>query len=100
MTDLLVQYEADKGSLRRFYFIDYSPERTERLKVFSKDYQQQLSAVNFESLSAGSRVDYILLRRDLQEELRKLDEESTQYKQLTNWFPLADKIYQAEKERR
>lgn len=100
MTDLLVQYEADKGSLRRFYFIDYSPERTERLKVFSKDYQQQLSAVNFESLSAGSRVDYILLRRDLQEELRKLEEESTQYKQLTNWFPLADKIYQAEKERR
>ena len=47
MTDLLVQYEADKGSLRRFYFIDYSPERTERLKVFSKDYQQQLSAINF-----------------------------------------------------
>jgi uncharacterized protein (DUF885 family) len=100
MTDLLVQYEADKGSLRRFYFIDHSPERTERLKVFSKDYQQQLSAINFESLSAGSRVDYVLLRRDLQEELRKLDEESTQYKQLTNWFPLADKIYEAEKERR
>lgn len=100
MTDLLVQYEADKGSLYRFYFIDNSPERRERLKVFSKDYQQQLSAINFEKLSAGSRVDYVLLRRDLQEQLRKLNEETTQYEQLTSWFPLADKIYQAEKERR
>jgi uncharacterized protein (DUF885 family) len=100
MTDLLVHYEADKGSLNRFYVIDDSPERRERLKVFSKDYQQQLSAINFETLSAGSRVDYVLLRRDLQEQLRKLDEESTEYGQLSSWFPLADKIYQAEKARR
>lgn len=100
MTDLLIQYEADKGSLNRFYFIDHSPERTERRRIFSRDYQQQLAAVNFESLSAGSRADYVLLRRDLQEELRKLDEESIQYKQLVSWFPMADKIYQSEKERR
>jgi uncharacterized protein (DUF885 family) len=100
MTELLVHYEADKGSLNRFYVIDESPERRERLKVFNKDYQQQLSAINFETLSAGSRVDYVLLRRDLQEKLRVLDEETTQYGQLKNWFPLADKIYEAEKLRR
>ncbi|SFD56477.1 Uncharacterized conserved protein, DUF885 familyt [Chitinophaga sp. CF118] len=100
MTDLLIHYEADKGSLNRFYSIDNSPEKRERLKVFNKDYLQQLSAVNFDALSAGARVDYVLLRRDLQEQLRTLDEETVQYGQLTTWFPLSDKIYASEKERR
>ncbi|SEW37496.1 Uncharacterized conserved protein, DUF885 familyt [Chitinophaga sp. YR573] len=100
MTDLLIHYEADKGSLNRFYTIDVSPERRERLKTFNKDYLQQLSAVNFEGLDAGARVDYVLLRRDLQEQLRVLDEETTEYNQLAPWFPLSDKIYLSEKERR
>jgi uncharacterized protein (DUF885 family) len=100
MTDLLVHYEADKGSLNRFYVIDNSPERRERLKTFNKDYLQQLAAVNFDALPAGARVDYVLLRRDLQEQLRVLDEETTEYNQLAPWFPLSDKIYLSEKERR
>ncbi|GAA3934954.1 DUF885 family protein [Chitinophaga oryziterrae] len=100
MTDLLVHYEADKGSLNRFYTIDNSPERRERLKTFNKDYLQQLAAVNFDALPAGARVDYVLLRRDLQEQLRVLDEETKEYNQLAPWFPLSDKIYLSEKERR
>jgi len=100
MTDLLVHYEADKGSLNRFYTIDNSPERRERLKTFSKDYLQQLAAVNFDALPTGARVDYVLLKRDLQEQLRVLDEETTEYDQLAPWFPLSDKIYLSEKERR
>jgi uncharacterized protein (DUF885 family) len=100
MTDLLVHYEADKGSLNRFYVIDNSPERRERLKVFDKDYLQQLAAINFDALPTGSRVDYVLLHRDLQEQLRVLDEETTEYNQLAAWFPLSDKIYLSEKERR
>jgi uncharacterized protein (DUF885 family) len=100
MTDLLIHYEADKGSLNRFYTIDNSPERRERLKTFDKDYLQQLAAVNFDGLPTGARVDYVLLRRDLQEQLRVLDEETTEYNQLASWFPLSDKIYLSEKERR
>jgi uncharacterized protein (DUF885 family) len=100
MTDLLIHYEADKGSLNRFYTIDDSPERRERLKVFNKDYLQQLAAVNFDVLPTGARVDYVLLRRDLQEQLRLLDEETTEYNQLAVWFPLSDKIYLSEKARR
>jgi uncharacterized protein (DUF885 family) len=100
LQELLTQYEADKGSLERFYVISNSPERRDRMKVFYQDYQKQLSAVNFEGLSAGGRVEYILLRRDLQEAIRLLDVEATQYGQLSSWFPLADKLYASEKLRR
>ncbi|PWV51621.1 uncharacterized protein (DUF885 family) [Chitinophaga sp. S165] len=100
ITVLLSHYEADKGSLMRFYRIENSPERTERLKAFNTDYLQQLSAFNFDKLNVEERVDYVLFRRKLQEEVRALDEQAEQCKQLTAWFPLADKIYAAEKLRR
>ncbi|SDH43598.1 DUF885 family protein [Chitinophaga filiformis] len=97
---LLSHYEADKGSLMRFYQIDNSPERTERLKTFNTDYLQQLNAFDFDKLGVEERVDYVLFRMKLQEEVRALDEQAGQYKQLSSWFPLADKIYAAEKLRR
>jgi uncharacterized protein (DUF885 family) len=100
ITALLSHYEADKGSLTRFYAIRNSPERRERLKTFNADYLQQLDGINFDALPVGNRVDYILFRQKLQEQLRALEEESTQYKQLESWFPFADKIYAAEKLRR
>src|SRR5262245_43587617 len=33
--NLMIQYDADKGSLTRFYFIQNSPERRERLQAFN-----------------------------------------------------------------
>jgi uncharacterized protein (DUF885 family) len=100
ITVLLSHYEADKGSLMRFYRIENSPERTERLKTFNTDYLQQLNAFSFDKLTVEERVDYVLFRKKLQEEVRALDEQAGQYKELSSWFPLADKIYTAEKLRR
>lgn len=100
ITELLSHYREDQGSLRRFYVIDNSPERRERLQTFNKDYQQRLQQVSFEGLSAGARVDYVLFNRQLQDNIRSLNEEAAQYQQLQSWFPEADKIYEAEKLRR
>ncbi len=100
ITVLLSHYEADKGSLMRFYRIENSPERTERLKAFNTDYLQQLNAFNFDKLNVAERVDYVLFRQKLREEVRALDEQAEQCEALSSWFPLADKIYAAEKLRR
>ena len=72
VNNLMIHYDADYGSLHRFYAIKSSPERIERLQQLIRDYQQQLSQVDFNSLSTGSRVDYILFHRDLAEAFRKL----------------------------
>ncbi len=98
--NLMVQYEADKGSLTRFYSIPNSLERRHRLQTFTKEYIDKLSALPFESFSSGGKVDYILFKRNLDNELRLLDKEETEYNQVSKYFPFADAIYALEKQRR
>ncbi|MBW8687548.1 DUF885 family protein [Chitinophaga rhizophila] len=100
MVTLQQHYDADKGSLLRFYRIENSPERRERLKTFHSDYLQQLGRINFDQLATGERVEYVLFKMKLQEEIRQLDVEAAEYNKVAGWFPEADKIYAAEKLRR
>ncbi len=97
---LLTQYEADRGSLSRFYVVTNAPERRERMQQFYTDYLSQLARLNFDRMPTDSRVDYLLLRRNLEEELRDLDDEAREVTQIRPWFPFADQIYTVEKQRR
>jgi len=100
VNNIMVQYQADWGSLNRFYFVHNSPERRERFVTLINDYLKQLQQLNYESLPVGSRVDYILFKRNLDEELRQLDVEQKEYSQLSTWFSFAPAIYNMEKWRR
>jgi len=100
INDLMVRYQADKGSIARFYFVVNSPERRQQLQKLDSDYLRQLDQTDFNTLPVGSRVEYILFRKKLQEELHQYQEEETQYNGLTTWFPFADKVYAIEKIRR
>src|SRR4051812_12426258 len=73
VNNLMVQYEADRSSLTRFYFVENSPERRDRFVVLNSEYGKQLQQLNYDNLPVGSRVDYILFKRDLDEQLRMLD---------------------------
>ncbi|MGA0557882.1 DUF885 family protein [Larkinella sp. VNQ87] len=97
---LLTQYEADWGSLSRFYTIENSPERRERFKAFYTDYLRQLQQLDFDRMSTDSRVDYLLFQRNLRSNLQKLADEEQEVNQTKPWFPFAEKIYALEKLRR
>ncbi|MBD2756288.1 DUF885 family protein [Spirosoma validum] len=97
---LITQYEADYGSLSRFYIVNGSPERRERFQKLSNDYLAQLQKLDFNRMNTDSRVDYILFRRDLQETLQKLAQEAAERDQIKAWFPFADSLYAVEKLRR
>ncbi|GAB3950922.1 DUF885 family protein [Spirosoma harenae] len=97
---LLTQYEADYGSLNRFYTITGSPERRERFQSFYNEYLGKLEKLDFNRMNTDSRVDYILFRRNLQQELYKLNQEATERTQIKAWFPFADSMYAVEKLRR
>ncbi len=96
----MVTYDADNAGLSRFYFIRNSPERRARLQRLNLEYLAQLEKMNYDRLPTGSRVDYILFRRNLQNELRLLQTEETEYNQIRKWIPFADSIYAVEKLRR
>lgn len=100
VNNLLVNYEADLGSLERFYFVNNSPERRERLKAFFNDYLTRLNALPFDNMSVGGRVDYLLFARELRDQLFQLQTEEKEVNQLSKLVTQADPIYQLEKRRR
>jgi hypothetical protein len=97
---LMIQYEADYGSLDRFYFVVNSPERRERFKALSTDYLDRLKQLSFEKMSAGGKVDYLLFKRDLESELYLLNTEEKEMAQVRKLISYGDPIYQLEKQRR
>jgi uncharacterized protein (DUF885 family) len=97
---LMQHYEADKGSLTRFYTISNSPERRIRLIAFNKDYLTQLEELNFDKMKTDSKVDYILLKRQINNELFLLEKEAEEVQNIKQYFPFANNIYELEKNRR
>lgn len=100
VNNIMVRYYADYGSLERFYFVPNSPERREKLRSIVTAYLKKLDNLPFDSLNTGSRVDYILFRRDLREELHALETEAGEYDLIRPWVPFADSIYAIERNRR
>jgi uncharacterized protein (DUF885 family) len=97
---LLVNYEADKGSLSRFYTIPASPERNQRMQTLQQDYLKKLQALAFEQMSVGGQVDYLLFQRQLNSELRLLQEEAKNLALANHLLSFAAPVYALEQQRR
>jgi Bacterial protein of unknown function (DUF885) len=100
MYDILVRYQADRGSLNRFYTIAGSPERRERMQAFYNDYLAQLDKQPFESFSVGGKADWLLLRRELESELYLLKEEAANFEKIKGLVSTGAPLYDLEKQRR
>lgn len=111
MNNTMVNYNADLGSINRFYSTSEvgwgkpasnynSPERRARLLQLNSAYLQQLNTINFEKMSINGKVDFILFRRNLEEAQYLLQEEDKNYQQISKYFPFSEKIYALEKPRR
>jgi hypothetical protein len=96
----MVQFRADRGSLERFYFVQNSPERRERLKVFYKDYLSTLEQLPFETMQASGRAEYVLMKRDLENELGMLNTEEKEITHIEKYISIGSPIYELEKKRR
>lgn len=100
VNNIMVQYKADYGNLSRFYVIENSPERRERLLSAVNEYVDTLSKLDFDKLNTGTKVDYLLFNRDLHEQQYQLQLQEKEYKAIKQWIPFADTIYAIEKLRR
>ena len=98
--NLMVNYDADRGSLSRFYFVAGSPERRERMRTFYNEYISRLEQLPFESLSHGGKVDYLMLKKHLKDELYTLEVEKKEYELIAKYVSVCDPIYELERKRR
>ena len=115
MADAMIKYDADKASVMRFYSTNgsqsewwmrqqgnnyNSPERRQRLLQLIDEYFDHLQKLPFEKMNVNGKVDYILFKRNLEDEQYKLLEEQKLYAQAAKYLPFSDRIYTLQKPRR
>lgn len=77
-----------------------SPEQRKRLREIDRQYLAKLAETDFNSMSIYGKVDYTLLKKNIEDHLFTLDEEEKEYNRITRYIPFADGIYELEKGRR
>jgi hypothetical protein len=108
MADMMINYEADKGSLKRFYSNnnsdndwadDYynSPECILRLQQLIVNYLDQLEKVDFEKMNINGKVDYLLFKRNILDEQYKLVKEQKLHEQVLKYLSFSERINAIEK---
>jgi hypothetical protein len=100
MRPIIEYYLADRGSLQRSFFVNNSPARRERFRKFYQDALDRIQQLNFDAMSEGGKVDYILFRNHLEHELRQLDIDEKQQAEIAPLIPFGKTIVDLEEARR
>src|SRR5262249_28844297 len=97
---LLARYEADRSSLERCFAVPYSPRWRERLRAFLAGWREALSALPFDELSRGDRVDWLLFRRLLAREEQRQRRDGARFVEMEVRVPCAADLIAVEEARR
>lgn len=100
MRPIIEYYVVDRGSLQRSFPVSSSPARRERFRKFYGDALDRIKALNFDSMSQGGKVDYLLFRNHLEHELRQLNIDEKQQAEIASLVPFAKTIVDLEEARR
>ncbi|GGH08982.1 DUF885 family protein [Mucilaginibacter phyllosphaerae] len=77
-----------------------SPEQRKRLVEIDHDYLKQLEMSDFEGISIYGQVDYLLLKKRINNDLYDLEKEDKQYLAVSKYLTFANDIYALEQQRR
>src|SRR5262249_27923594 len=100
MRGMIERYTVDRGSLTRFYTVDTSTARYNRMKQFYTEWLAALARVNFDVMSEEGRIDYLLFKNLLDHELRQLDLRAKSLAEMASALPFAQTISDLEDARR
>jgi hypothetical protein len=89
---LVDRYSTDRQTLFRRYPVDHSAERYARLSRFYSEWQKELAAVPFESLSVEGRIDAVLLGNRIEYEQRLQAREQKWVAATATLLPFAGRI--------
>lgn len=92
MIERIQQFQADLGSLGRFYNIEFSPQRAKRMEFFYDDELKKLDGLNFDALEQPRQVDYILFRNHLERNRDRLELSQKQYVEASALLPYSEEV--------
>jgi hypothetical protein len=86
------RYGADRGALRRFWDVPGSAARRERLQRFTDERLGHLDRLDFEALDPEGRVDWLLLRHEIEGDRVELDQDGIRTAEMAPLLPFAPAI--------
>ncbi len=87
MSQYVEQYRADRNSLNRKYILKVNPQYYARMKQLYDRWLDRLSKVEYGELSVQEAADFILLRRNIQRDLRENREAESSYNEIQATIP-------------
>jgi len=112
MGSTIVSYQRDIAAVLDFYSPQSggsfrgnnnsyaSPEQRNRLIKVNNDYLIKLKNLGFDKFSVYAKVDYVMLKKQINSNLEKLNDDQNQYQKIQKFIPFANEIYELEKQRR
>lgn len=92
MSAVIQRFTADRRSLERTYPLSLSPSSMDRFERFYKDELTTLGSMDFDSFSQEDKVDYVLLKNRLIDDLHQLAIEKRQFGEIQTLLPFAPAI--------
>ena len=99
LRDTVDRFSADRQALMRFYTIQGSKERREKLRTFYDGWLKALAKVDFARLSKDGQADYVLLRNYIDYQLLLMGREDRSDKEIAPLLPFADAIVRLAEDR-
>lgn len=96
MQPLLESFAADRRDLQRFYNIEQSAERRERLERFYNDWLGRLPQLNFDVMKQEDKIDYIVFRHALEHGIQGMEISAKQDADAAPLIPFASIIMRLE----
>lgn len=91
--EIVSSYQADKGALQRKYPNPLSEVYFDRFTKFYAEARQDLNKLNFEALSKNQKVDYVLLRNQIDKSIYFHGLELKAFNEVKNVVVKAQPIY-------
>ncbi|MBS1680810.1 MAG: DUF885 family protein [Bacteroidetes bacterium] len=92
MRDALAQYQSDKIGLARKYQVKESDEYYNRYTLLFNDWLKNLKDYPFEKFSQDGKVDYVLLRTEIEKDTHQLQQEKSEFEKIKSTIPYAEKV--------
>ncbi len=96
---LIHEYAADHSAISSYYDLPGSPLRFDRLSTLYSNWLTRLDAVNFEGLPQSGKIDFLLMRNDLDASLAALTLDLKKWTELDPLLSFRFTIYQLEQAR-
>src|SRR5438105_9538381 len=97
---LIDRYAEDRTALSRVYRVPTSAAQRERMGRFLDEETKALEATDFEKLDQAGRIDYLLLRNELQYQRKQIAHRARDVEEVASLLPFANTIVELEQSRR